>query len=161
MATVGSAARSRHVMRKVGIPMLLLLTLPMAMPPAQAHKGAHGVIKERMKEMTRMEKSLRPINAMLKGKRPFDAEAVHEQGRRILRHAERIPQLFPQGSLKPPSEASPGIWQNFDDFRHRADELKRAALLLMEASAATLPDVARQVQATCKGCHEKYRIEKD
>ncbi len=127
----------------------------------QAHKGAQGVVKERMKGMMRMEKSLRPINAMLQGKKPFDANLVHRQGREILRHAERIPHLFPQGSLQYPSEAAPAIWRNFDDFRQRADELKRTALLLMEANAATLPDIAREMRAACKGCHEKYRIEKD
>ena len=114
-----------------------------------------------MHAMKVMEKRLRLINMMVQGKVPFDAEKVHERGRVLLRHGERIPRLFPRGSNKPPSEAAPSIWQNFDDFQHRADQLKRTALLLMEASAATLPGIAREVQATCKGCHEKYRIEKE
>jgi len=129
--------------------------------PALAHKGAHGVVKERMRLMKKMEKRLRLITKMEKGELPFDADAVHRRGEQLLKYARKIPRLFPRGSGAPPSEASARIWQDFAAFQAEGKKLEQAAMLLMQASAATLPDIARQLRAACKSCHEKYRVERD
>ena len=130
--------------------------------PALAHKGAHGVVKERMKAMTHMEKRLRLLKMMTQGKVPFNAKAEHERAAILhRRHAQRIPALFPAGTHKPLSEASPAIWQHFDDFLQRAAQLDKAATVLGKATKHTLPDALRRVQAACKGCHERYRIERE
>ncbi len=128
---------------------------------AHAHKGAQGVIKERMQLMMRMEKRLRPVRSMAMGRRAFDARVVRERARQLHELARRMPDLFPRGSLKPPSEASPEIWRRFDDFQRKARDMEQAARLLMQASAESLPDLQRQVQAACRSCHERYRVEKE
>ena len=148
-------------MLPLAIAAVAAMTAWSVVAPVQAHKGAHGVVKERMKAMMRMEKGLRRINLMAQGKAAFDAKTVRERAAALRRHARRIPELFPPGTHKHPSEASPTIWQHFDDFRHRAARLSTLAEALGKATERTLPDVLRQVQATCKGCHERYRIERD
>ena len=146
------------------LPLMMVAALILAgvsMSSALAHKGAHGVVKQRMKVMTRMEKRLRLINLMVQGKAAFDARVVRERAAALREHARRIPELFPPGTHKHPSEASPSIWQHFDDFRRRASELSTLADALGKATKQTLPEVVRKVQATCKGCHERYRIERE
>ncbi len=151
----------KTIFQRTGIAAALALSLSIASTPVLAHKGAHGVVKQRMKEMMRMEKRLRLINAMAAGRATFDARAVRERARIIREHAARIPELFPPGTHEHPSEASPIIWRHFDDFRRHAAELRAAADTLAAATPQTLPQALRQVRATCRGCHEKYRVERD
>ncbi len=150
-------------MRKLP-PLMMVAALILAgvsISSALAHKGAHGVVKQRMKAMTRMEKRLRLINMMAQGKAAFDARAVRERATTLRKHARHIPALFPPGTHKHPSEASPGIWQHFNDFRSRAERLSTLAAKLAGATEQTLPTILREVRATCKGCHERYRVERD
>ncbi len=127
----------------------------------QAHKGAQGVVKERMKLMMRAEKRMRPIARMAAGKRAFDAETVRRNAQDLMQYAERIPSLFPPGSLKPPSEAAAAIWQQFDTFRQQAENMRKASQQLMQAKAQTLPAAVQKLQQTCKSCHVRYRVEKE
>ncbi len=151
----------KTIFQRAGIAAALSLSLTIVTTPVLAHKGAHGVVKQRMKEMMRMEKRLRLVNMMVRGRAAFDAAAVRERARTIRDHAERIPRLFPPGTHAHPSEASPSIWQHFDDFRRRADTLRRAADALATATPRTLPDALDRVRAACRGCHEKYRVERE
>ena len=144
----------------LGLAAMAVVFGVVAVSPVLAHKGAQGVVKQRMKEMGRMEKRLRLLKMMVQGKAPFNAKAVRERAATLHRHAQRIPELFPPGTHKHPSEASPAIWQHFDDFRQRAEQLDKAAIVLGKATKQTLPHALRQVQAACKGCHERYRIER-
>ena len=128
--------------------------------PAPAHKGAQGVVKQRMKDMMRMERRLRLVNAMAQGRAAFNARILRERARTIRKHAMRIPELFPPGTHAYPSEASPTIWQDFDDFRRHAMALRAAADELAVATPETLPRVLDAVRRTCRGCHEKYRVQR-
>jgi len=98
---------------------------------------------------------------MARGRAAFNAAAVRERARIIREHAARIPRLFPPGTHEHPSEASPSIWQHFDDFRRRSAALRIAADALAAATPETLRRALREVQAACRGCHEKYRVERD
>lgn len=141
---------------------LILILMPFLLAvPATAHKGAQGVVKQRMKAMTKLERALRPVRDMAHGKRAYDATTVARHAHLLQQVAVHIPGQFPEGSLQGPSEASPAIWTNFADFSRRADELRAAAAALKTAAPETLPTAYRRVMRTCKGCHEKYRIEKD
>lgn len=141
--------------------LIALLSAAFGGVTALAHKGAHGIVKQRMKEMMRMEKRLRLVNAMAQGRAAFDARALRERAGAIRKHAMRIPELFPPGTHAHPSEASPTIWQHFDDFRKRAAALRDAADALAAATPETLPRAMEAVKRTCRGCHEKYRVERE
>ena len=50
------------------------------MTALEAHKGATGVVKERMDQMGEIAKSMKAMGAMFKGATPYDAEAVRGKG---------------------------------------------------------------------------------
>ena len=108
-----------------------------------------------------MEKRLRFVNAMAQGRAVFDARALRVRASAIRKHAMRIPELFPPGTHEHPSEASPSIWQHFDDVRRRAMALRDAADALADATPETLPRAMDAVKRACRGCHERYRVERD
>ena len=54
----------------------LAVALCASWPAAQAHKGATGIVKERMDLMTNISKRLKLVVQMIRGKRPFDGNAV-------------------------------------------------------------------------------------
>ena len=81
---------------------------------AFAHGGATGIVKQRIDGMT----------AMMRGKRPYDADAVSEAAAIIQSHAgPALTDLFPEGSIHGPSEARPDIWTNWSEFQALATRL--------------------------------------
>jgi len=97
-----------------------------AVGTAMAHGDATGVVADRMNGMMDMARSIKQLTEAI------DAGAaepliVEQAAETIRRHAgETMVVLFPQGSLDAPSEASPAIWENWQEFTglaHRLHEL--------------------------------------
>ncbi len=128
---------------------------------ASAHKGATGVVKLRMKAMSKLEKRLRPVRDMARGKRPFDAEVLRERALHTIDVAGKIPSLFPKGSNRPPTEAKPEVWKDWPGFLQKADDLEMAARRLLRADDAALPAAYAALEKACRSCHESYRAEKE
>ncbi|GAB6067715.1 cytochrome c [Methylothermus subterraneus] len=83
-------------------------------------------------------------------------------GEAILRLSKSIPQMFPKGSEYRKSAAKKEIWQNFDDFIARAQNLERLAEAFVQAAqandaAAMQAAFQKMGKEGCGGCHEKYR----
>lgn len=120
-----------------------------------AHEGATGVVKARMAAM----KSLKAV--LWRGK---PLAAAVEDADAIARHAGAIPELFPKGSDKEPSEAKPAVWTDRARFEALAEELaSRAAAFaqsLGTASRAATKAAFRDVGAICSRCHEGFRERK-
>lgn len=145
-----------HIARAAALAVFSIFALAAPLLPADAHKGATGVVKQRMDAMKDMQKAL---NAMLSGKQAMDraaaiglAETIRDQS------GVHMAELFPDGSLNHPSEALPKVWENWSDFRAEADELEREADAL--ARSLTDGDASAQfkrVAASCKSCHKAYR----
>ena len=75
-----------------------------------------------------------------------------------------FPTLFPMGSDKGYTEASPQIWENMDDFRSLAAKLVTDAKVAEGAAMKGVDAFAlafQAVQADCKGCHSKYDPRRD
>ena len=140
----------------------ILCCLPIV---AVAHSGATGIVKQRMDGMKDIGFSLKEIVAIARGQQPFDPAVVKAAADRIASHADEIPDLFPDGSLHKPSEATQTIWQDWTQFTKLATDLKSAATSL-EAKADTLggaDDLNAFIPAigqTCKSCHEAFRVKK-
>ena len=145
---------------------LAIVTVTGAMASlALGHSGATGIVKERMDVMSDVGKNMKAIAAIMKGEVVFDGSAVKSAAELIAAHADKIPHLFPIGSNTKPSEALPAIWHDWDGFTRLGADLKStAATLAVAAEAATAPadvlDELKAVGATCKGCHEKFRLAK-
>lgn len=134
-----------------------------------AHKGATGVVKERMDQMGEIAKSMKAMGAMFKGAAPYDADTVAELSRKIAGFGgERLTAVFPTDSLQHPSEARPTVWSDWDRFSDLAEKMTVAANALAEgadnerdATAANSPDALfRELATTCKSCHQDFRIKK-
>lgn len=131
---------------------------------ALAHEGATGVVKERMDLMKRQQDDMKLIGNMAKGKTPFDATKAAEAARDIGVTAKKIHELFPEGSGGGKSDALPSVWEQWDDFTAKADDLARGANTL----ASSLDDAPPQdwkaafqkVSDACKSCHQDFRAKK-
>ena len=130
----------------------------------QAHKGAKGIVMERMMSMKSMGDGMKSIAAMVTGKAPYDATKTKGIAAEIRKHATGIPTQFPKGSINGPSEALPTIWKDWDAFKGHAEELAKLADQL-SASADTGKVAAlglfAQMGKTCSGCHQDYRKKKE
>lgn len=103
-----------------------------------------------------------PMGAMVKGKIPFDAKTFAERAANVAFLSKMPLEGFIPGSDKGETEAKPEIWQNWDDFKARMDNLQKETAKLAEVAktATKVEKVAEQFGETgkvCKGCHDKYR----
>ena len=87
-------------------------------PDANAHKGAKGIVKQRMDMMKSIGASMKSIKKMLQGEVAYDAAKVREAAGVIKKHAgEPMVKLFPKGSMQKPTEATAQIWEDWDGFK--------------------------------------------
>ena len=93
-----------------------------------------------------------------------DYATIETKARDIMGNAEKIVSLFPKGSDKGKTKATPAIWEKSDDFGKAAKNLNKAAGEL--AAAAKAKDEAavtakvKGVSDACGGCHKAFRAEK-
>ncbi|MGI9408862.1 MAG: c-type cytochrome [Hyphomicrobiaceae bacterium] len=131
---------------------------------ALAHKGAKGIVGERMMMMKHMGDGMKNLSHMVTGKAPFKANRVESIATMLKTHAEKIPSQFPKGSLQKPTEALPVIWEKWDEFKTQAEALAKLAIEL-EGSATTGQAASLAVFAkigkSCSACHEVFRLKKE
>src|SRR3954451_7707800 len=143
------------------------LSLPLSIVVAAAswrhehhdHSKVTGVVRERMDAMAEMARRMKSITKRVRSQEmlasvPADANVVKDL-------AAKIVTFFPEGSMHPPTEATPAIWKTFSDFERKANALEREAAKLAELKGADVKALATQAKAvneTCSECHEKYRI---
>ena len=124
-----------------------------------AHKGATGIVKERMDNFKASQVALKQILTASKGN---DFEAIVPLANQIKNWAEIMPTKFPSGSDGPPSEAAPVIWADFEGFKSAAKENFEAASFLevsaLNGDAQATAKAIKQLAGTCKSCHRSYRL---
>lgn len=145
---------------KAGLPTIAFIVATVTM--AFAHSGADGIVKERMEMMKSIAEQMKSIEEMIKGRQTFAAETLVSAAQAIASHADEIPDKFPEGSLKAPSEAHPLIWDEWDTFIGLADDLKDSATALVDAAsmatdASTIRPDFLALGKTCLTCHEDFR----
>jgi cytochrome c556 len=92
-----------------------------------------------------------------------NVEGVAVNAEAIALHAQRIPFLFPEGSLTAKSKARPDIWQRWPEFQAAAKNLEnRAGTLrdqaLAKDAAAVQATVATFGRDACGTCHTPFRV---
>ena len=113
--------------------LAIFITAMLGTGVAFAHTGATGIVKERMDLMGMLGDAQKVLTAMFRGKVPYDAEKVRAAAVVIENHGgEQMTRLFPEGSLKHPSEALPAVWQDWEGFQKLADDLATYARVLQE-----------------------------
>ena len=133
--------------------------------PALSHSGATGIVKARMDAMTEIADGMKTLAAVVKARAGIDSETTREAVATINRHAAAIPELFPDGSVHPKSEARQAIWNDWAAFTDIADDLAAAAAAMQGAvddgDHTALRDAFAEAGDTCKRCHETFRLKKD
>ncbi|MEM7043411.1 MAG: cytochrome c [Pseudomonadota bacterium] len=127
-----------------------------------AHVGATGIVKERMDVMKGMAEAMKVMGAMVKGEAPFEPAVIADKAGYLAEHANRIPEMTPEGSNDHPSEALPAIWQSWDDYVADADELAIEGAKLVEIATNGADEAAMKAQylkvgKTCGTCHDRFR----
>jgi len=119
------------------------------------------VVKKRKGLMKSNSKSAKAIKGAVKG---GDFATIEGNAKKIVANMDEFVTLFPEGSTAKNSRAKAEIWQEKDDFKAKANDLKDAARKL--ANAANAKD-SEQVQVqnkaigkACGSCHKRYRARK-
>jgi len=113
------------MLKKTVIMSVALVSIAAA---ALAHKGATGIVKERMDGMSAMGQAVKSLTPMMRGQSTFDADAVRASADVMIMHAgEQMSRLFPEGSGGMPSSAMPAVWDEWDEFTALAAQLEVTA----------------------------------
>lgn len=147
--------------RKETMVTALLAFAAVTIPPALAHEGATGIVKQRMEAMRSMGDAMKELAAMLRGKQAYDADRVRDLASRIAMHGgDTLVELFPEDSIEGPSEALPAIWEDGQGFAELAQALQTNAGALSD-SAGAQPEAAAAFAGlgrTCSACHKDFRM---
>ena len=92
----------------------------------------------------------------------FDAAKAKTLMDGVAANAKKLHGLYPAGSDKDAkTEADPKIWQNKADFDKRLSEMGALATAAGKTTTAeTFKPAYAAVGATCKSCHDVYRMKK-
>ncbi|WP_417689817.1 c-type cytochrome [Pseudidiomarina sp.] len=128
-----------------------------------AFNDADKAVEYRQKALSVMQNNFAYMGDMLKGDMPFDAAIFAERAETFAALAS-VPWVgFSQEGAMPGSntDALPAIWDNWDDFQERAEQLQMDANALTAAAATGDQGQMRSAFMTaaknCKGCHDQYK----
>lgn len=126
---------------------------------------AQGAVNTRKSVVRLFSFNMAPINAMARGNQEFDAALVEQNARRIATLAPMLPEAFAAMDTRAfdlDTEALPVIWEEFEEFEQRANNLAEAVNNL--AAVAATGDQAETIRTAgaigrtyCGGCHEMFR----
>ena len=134
-----------------------------------AHKGATGIIKQRMDVMSEMGDAMKLIGDMVKGKAAYDLDAIRQAVSQLSEHAPDIVEQFPdtpESKNFNMSEALPKIWESKPEFEKMAKqlEIRLSELQVITDGALNKPELRKAFVKTvkaCSTCHDDYRKPKE
>jgi len=129
-----------------------------------AQQKPEEVIKYRKSVMTIQAWHMRPMAAMVKEQRPYDAEVFAYNAQVIGYTARMKAEAFAPGTDKAPdaeTRAKPEIWSEPEKFKQALDRFQAEAVKLVEASKVGSLDAVRPVfggvAKACGACHDTFR----
>ena len=126
----------------------------------QKMMGSGDPVADRQRVMKNVGANWADIQAKVKA---GNTEGVAVNAEALALHAQRIPSLFPEGSLTEKSKAKPEVWQKWDEFTAAAKNLEnRATGLGDQAKAKNAAGVETTVKdfgrLACGTCHTPFRV---
>jgi len=102
---------------------------------------------------------------MMRGQAPFDAAAVDAAFAQWADTAQKLPNLFPDGSKTGgDNRASPKIWVNKKDFDAKAAAFGKSVAENRDKGKGSLDGLKAAIPVVgkaCDDCHKEYRLGKD
>jgi len=137
-----------------------LLVLSLSTSQASTSK----IIKHRQNVMNAIGGHMGALNDIRRGLVPFEHHAL-THARAIAETLRLTLDLFPEGTLTDETSAKPTIWSQPEGFRQEKDEGVQAAgsliRLIEQGQVEAVPAAIRELGATCKSCHKKFRASRD
>lgn len=123
-------------------------------------------LADRQALMKDQGKTVGSITPIIKGEKPFDADAVKAALTHLNEDAQKIDvaTLFPAGSDQGKTTVSPKIWEDNAGFVAAVAKYQKDAAAAAEANPKDLDSfkvVFNQVAENCASCHKAFRIKKD
>ena len=142
--------------------LLRKIVFTLTLSAAAVVGAAEDIAHERHELMEDVRDATKPVGAMMKGEKAFDAETLQTSLAFFAEAGEKLGDLVPAGSEG--GEAAPAIWEDMGGFKEQIQMWRDATAAAIEANPQSL-DAARPVVGpvlkSCKGCHDSYRIEDD
>ena len=141
-------------------PLIAFLSALICLFAAQsfAHKGATGIVKERMDKFSEARGQMKQMRGALQAN---SLDIVVEITSDMRQWAKDMPQAFPAGSDMAPSEALPAIWDDKDGFAQAIAAYDEAIIALQKAALSGDQTNAlgkfRALGQACSNCHKNYR----
>ncbi len=113
---------------------------------------------ERSKLMQNIRLEFSVLARMSREKIEFDESLATSARLNLLRFAASTPAIFEDDDLSINSEALPAIWENWDDFVSKSEDLEFALEGVDTSTLIDLRNSLGNVGAACGSCHQKYRM---
>ena len=141
------------------------LLLAISLLALTASAASADPIADRKALMKANGKAAGQLAAIAKGEAPFDAAAVLAALTTINDDAQKldVALLFPAGSDKGDTTASPKIWEDMAGFQAKVDKFRTDAAAAVAAPPADVDGVKATLGVlgqNCGGCHEMFRVKK-
>ena len=90
-------------------------------------------------------------------------EGIEPSAEALALNAQRIPSLFPEGSLTEKSKAKPEVWQKWPEFEASAKKLETEAVKLRDAAKSKNAETTQALvkdfgRNACGQCHTPFRV---
>ena len=138
--------------------ILFFITFPFF---SYSKEGASSIIKQRMEKFQESKNLMRTINKSLSDN---NFNVITQSAEKLNRWANEMHEFFPKGSeasTSNKSQASDDIWSDPEGFKKAIKTFENASAKLIKISTNKNIDDAvssfREVAASCKGCHQKFR----
>ena len=113
---------------------------------------------ERSKLMQNIRLEFSVLARMSREKIEFDESLATSARLNLLKFAASTPAVFEDDDLPINSEALPIIWENWDDFLSKSEDLEFALEGIDTSTLVDLRGSLGNVGAACGSCHQKYRM---
>ena len=113
--------------------LVALAAVGCATAPKTPMMGTGDPVADRQRLMKNVGANWADIQAKVKAGAP---ETVAVNAEALSLHAQRIPTLFPEGSLTDKSKAKPEIWQKWPEFAAAAKNLENRSATLRDQAVA-------------------------
>ncbi|ROQ25817.1 c-type cytochrome [Gallaecimonas pentaromativorans] len=141
---------------------LVLATLVLVAPLAQAFDNKDEAIHYRQSVFTLVAAQFGEMGAMVKGEKPFDAKEFQYRAE-SLAALSKMPLegfLYP-GSDKGGTKAKAAVWQKTDEFKAKLAHFQKDATNLAEAAQSgdlsTIKPAFMATAKNCKACHSEFK----
>ena len=150
----------RHMRAGIVLGILVALVVAGCATGQKSTIGTGDPVEDRQRLMKNVGANWADIQAKVKAGNP---EAVAVNAEALSLHAQRIPSLFPDGSLTEKSKAKPDIWQKWPEFQAAAKNLENRAGTLRDQAvakdaAAVTTTVGTFGRDACGACHTPFRV---